>query len=46
LNMGIVDVVFEENDDFAAWTLPGVTGLHAPGPVPEITPASLAVDCD
>jgi hypothetical protein len=46
LNMGIVDVFFEEDDDFAARALPGITGLHAAGPVPEIAPASLAVDCD
>ena len=46
LNVHIVDVLFEENDDFAAWALPGIAGLHAAGPVPEIAPASLAVDCD
>jgi hypothetical protein len=46
LNVGIVDVVFKEDDDFAARALPGVAGLHAACPVPEITPASLAVDCD
>jgi len=40
----IVDVIFKEDDDLAARTLPGVTGLHAPCPVPEITAASPAVD--
>jgi hypothetical protein len=44
--MGIVDMLFEENDDFATRALPGIAGLHAAGPVPEIAPASLAVDCD
>ena len=44
MNVHIVDVLFEENDDFAAWTLPGITGLHAASPVPEIAAASLAVD--
>ncbi len=39
-------MIFKEDDDFATWTLPGVTGLHAACPVPEIAPASLAVDCD
>jgi hypothetical protein len=40
----IVDVIFKEDNDFASWTLPGVTGLHASCPVPEITSASFAVD--
>jgi hypothetical protein len=46
LNVRIVDVIFKEDDDLAARALPGVTGLHAACPVPEIAPASLAVDCD
>jgi hypothetical protein len=44
LDVRIVDVIFKEDDDFAAWTLPGVAGLHAPCPVPKIASAALAVD--